>query len=169
MWLGMAGRRPHRVPHNKFNFLYRIITKLQYTELKLSCWNDLVVKNYIYSNGDLDLWLNDHNNFSFVYRIITKLGHMIPLWKGKNPIYCGVITIIPFDNLHRRVYFVMHTCLVVFANKDFCYFWLTLSPNCWKHNSAKSLNKLTVMLFVHPPVEGEEPYLLWGHYHYTVW
>ena len=54
-----------------------------------------------------------HNNFSSVYRIFTKLGHMIPLWKGKNPIYFGVITIIPFDNLYRRVYFVMHTFLVV--------------------------------------------------------
>ena len=32
-----------------------------------------------------------HNNFSSVYRIITKLGHMIPLWKEKNPIYFGVI------------------------------------------------------------------------------
>jgi hypothetical protein len=36
---------------------------------------------------------------------------MIPLWKGKNPIYFGVITIIPFDNLYRRAYFVMHTFL----------------------------------------------------------
>ena len=32
-----------------------------------------------------------HNSFSSVYRIFTKLGHMIPLWKGKNPIYFGVI------------------------------------------------------------------------------
>ena len=32
-----------------------------------------------------------HDNFSSVYRIFTKLGHMIPLWKGKNPIYFGVI------------------------------------------------------------------------------
>jgi hypothetical protein len=32
-----------------------------------------------------------HNNFSSVYRIFTKLGYMIPLWKGKNPIYFGVI------------------------------------------------------------------------------
>ena len=32
-----------------------------------------------------------HNNFSSVYRIFTKLGHMIPLWKGKNLIYFGVI------------------------------------------------------------------------------
>jgi hypothetical protein len=43
---------------------------------------------------------------------MTKLGHMIPLWKGKNPIYFGVITIIPFDNLYRQAYFVMHTFLV---------------------------------------------------------
>ena len=32
-----------------------------------------------------------HNNFSSVYRIFTKLGHMITMWKGKNPIYFGVI------------------------------------------------------------------------------
>jgi hypothetical protein len=32
-----------------------------------------------------------HDNFSSVYQIFTKLGHMIPLWKGKNPIYFGVI------------------------------------------------------------------------------
>jgi hypothetical protein len=28
---------------------------------------------------------------SSVYQIFTKLGHMIPPWKGKNPIYFGVI------------------------------------------------------------------------------
>jgi hypothetical protein len=39
-----------------------------------------------------------HDNFSSVYWIFTKLGHMIPLWKGKNPIYFRVITIILFDN-----------------------------------------------------------------------
>ena len=32
-----------------------------------------------------------HYNFSSVYRIFTKLGHMIPILKGKNPIYFGVI------------------------------------------------------------------------------
>jgi hypothetical protein len=40
------------------------------------------------------VWFNyrlPHNNFSSVYRIFTKLGHMIPLWKGKDPIYVGVI------------------------------------------------------------------------------
>jgi len=31
------------------------LVKIQYTELKLSCGNDPVVKNYIHSNGDLDL------------------------------------------------------------------------------------------------------------------
>jgi hypothetical protein len=31
------------------------------------------------------------DNFSSVFRIFTKLGHMIRLWKGKNPIYFGVI------------------------------------------------------------------------------
>jgi hypothetical protein len=61
------------------------LIKIQYTELKLSCGNDPVVKNTIYSNGDLDLRPND------LYWIFTKLDHMIPLWKGKNPIYFGVI------------------------------------------------------------------------------
>ena len=32
-----------------------------------------------------------HDNFSSVYWIFTKLDHMIPLWKGKNPIYFGII------------------------------------------------------------------------------
>jgi hypothetical protein len=30
-------------------------------------------------------------NFSSVHWIFTKLGHMIALWKRKNPIYFGVI------------------------------------------------------------------------------
>ena len=32
-----------------------------------------------------------HDNFSSVYWIFTKLDHMIALWKGKNPIYFGII------------------------------------------------------------------------------
>ena len=32
-----------------------------------------------------------HNNFGSVYQIFIKPGHMIPRWKGKNPIYFGVI------------------------------------------------------------------------------
>jgi hypothetical protein len=65
-----------------------------------------------------------HDNFSSVYWIFNKLGHMIPLWKGKNPIYFGVITIILFDNLYRRAYFVMHTFLVYY-----CLHLVTLQCN----------------------------------------
>ena len=32
-----------------------------------------------------------HDNFCFLYQIFTKHGHMISLWRGKNPIYFGVI------------------------------------------------------------------------------
>ena len=35
-------------------------------------------------------WSFPHDNFSSVYWIFNKLGHMIPMWKGKNPIYVGV-------------------------------------------------------------------------------
>ena len=38
--------------------MWSSLVKIQYTELKL-CGNDPVVKNYIYSNGDLDLRPND--------------------------------------------------------------------------------------------------------------
>ena len=31
-----------------------------------------------------------HTGFRMIYWIFTKLGHMIPLRKGKNPIYFGV-------------------------------------------------------------------------------
>ena len=64
--------------------------------------------------------LNQHRSWT-VYWIFTKLGHIIPLWKGKkNPIYFGVITIISFDNLYRRAYFVMHTFLVLVSFR-FCF------------------------------------------------
>jgi hypothetical protein len=52
-------------PHDNFSSVYLIFTKLdhmiplslvkiQYTELKLSCGNNPVVNNYIYSNSDFD-------------------------------------------------------------------------------------------------------------------
>ena len=69
---------------------------------------------------------------------------MIPLWKGKNPIYFGVITIIPFDNLYRRAYFVMHTFLV-----------FIIESICLKHNIVyfiveKSINdrRSNIMLYI---------------------
>ena len=49
------------------------LVKIQYTELKLSCGNDPVVKNYIYSNGDLDLWPND-----------PKINRVLPLPQGNH-------------------------------------------------------------------------------------
>jgi hypothetical protein len=47
---------------------YRLII-----ELKLSCGNDPVVKNSIYSNGDLDLWPND-----------SKINMVLPLPQGNH-------------------------------------------------------------------------------------
>jgi hypothetical protein len=35
--------------------MWSSLVKIQNTELKLSCGNEPVVKNYIYSDGDLDL------------------------------------------------------------------------------------------------------------------
>ena len=62
--------------------MWSSLVKIQYTELKL-CGNDPVVKNPIYSNGDLDLWPND-----------PKINRVLPLPQGnhvakfgKDPIY----------------------------------------------------------------------------------
>ena len=49
------------------------LVKIQYTELKLSCGNDPVVKNYIYSNGDLDLGPND-----------PKINRVLPFPQGNH-------------------------------------------------------------------------------------
>jgi hypothetical protein len=49
------------------------LVKIQYTELKLSCGNDPIVKNYIYSNSDLDLWPND-----------PKINRVLPLLQGNH-------------------------------------------------------------------------------------
>jgi hypothetical protein len=50
------------LPLPQGNHVVKFGVKIQYTELKLSCGNDPVVKNYIYSNGNLDLWPNDPKN-----------------------------------------------------------------------------------------------------------
>jgi hypothetical protein len=44
-----------------------------FSSLKLSCGNDSVVKNYIYSNGDLELWPND-----------PKINRVLPLPQGNH-------------------------------------------------------------------------------------
>ena len=63
--------------------MWPCLVKIQYTEIKLTCGNDHVVKNYIYNNGDLDLCPND-----------PKINRVLPLPRGnhvakfgKDPIY----------------------------------------------------------------------------------
>jgi hypothetical protein len=59
------------------------LVKIQYTELKLSCGNDPVVRNSIYSNGHLDLWPNDPK----INRVLPlPLGNHVAMF-GKDPIY----------------------------------------------------------------------------------
>jgi hypothetical protein len=79
-------------------------------------------------NGDLDLLPNDPK----INRVLPFLqGNHVAKF-GKDPIYrtkvivrkyFGVMTIIPFDNLYRWAYFVMHTLLVYYGvtiwNHDF--------------------------------------------------
>jgi hypothetical protein len=78
--LGSLGQRSS--PFHRGN-MWPSLLKIQYTELKLSCGNYPVVKNSIYSNGDLDLWPND-----------PKINRVLPLPQGnhvvrfgKDPIY----------------------------------------------------------------------------------
>ena len=115
------GGCPGSFPHDNFSSVYRNLSKLGHM---IPLWRG---KNPIYfgvitSKVKVTVTINrlttgpfQHDNFSSVCWILTKLGHMIPLWKVKNPIYFGVITIISFDNLYRRAYFVMHTFLVTFV------------------------------------------------------
>ena len=43
------------LPQGNYIIIWSNLVKIQYTELKLPCGNDPVVKNSIYSNSDLDL------------------------------------------------------------------------------------------------------------------
>ena len=49
------------------------------------------VKVTVTINRFFDNRVISHDNFSFVYWIFTNLGPLIPLWKGKHPVYFGVI------------------------------------------------------------------------------
>ena len=89
---------------SSFSFLHLIMAKTP--EIRISQSNHarqtgscVWLRIVIFFNG-VNMWLGmaggcphrfPHDNFSSVYWIFTKLGHMIPLWKGKNPIYFGVI------------------------------------------------------------------------------
>ena len=62
--------------------MWSSLVKIQYTELKL-CGNDPVVKNSIYSNGDLDLHPNDPK----IYMVLPlPEGNHVAKF-GKDPIY----------------------------------------------------------------------------------
>jgi hypothetical protein len=81
------------------------MVKIQYTELKLSCGNDPVVKNYIYSNGDLDLWPND-----------PKINMVLPLPQalfilGSLPLYRLIIYI------DRRILWCTHFLFCIYLSQ----------------------------------------------------
>ena len=105
-WVWWAtGGRPHRFPHNNFSSVYRLFTKLGHM---IPLWKGKkpiyfgVIRSKVKVTVTINIILTTvsfPHNFSSVYWIFTKRDHMIPLWNGKNPIYFGVITIIPFDNL----------------------------------------------------------------------
>jgi hypothetical protein len=68
------------------------LVKIQYTELKLSCGNDPVVKNYIYSNGDLDLCPND-----------PKINRVLPLPQGNHEQNQIIMTLYSWGDLRNIV------------------------------------------------------------------
>jgi methionyl-tRNA formyltransferase len=86
------------VSHDNFSSVYRIFTKLGHM-IPLWKGKKCIYFGVIRSNVKVTVTINrmfdnrvvSHDNFSSVYRILTKLGHMIPMWKGKNPIYFGII------------------------------------------------------------------------------
>ena len=65
------------------------LVKIQYTELKLSCGNDPVVRNYIYSNGDLDLWPNDPKNMFFPFHRGIMWSRLVKIQYTELKLSCG--------------------------------------------------------------------------------
>jgi hypothetical protein len=59
--------------------MWRSLLKIQYTELKLSCGNNPVVKNYIYSNSDLLLYIGS----------FTSLATWFPCGRGRTLFILG--------------------------------------------------------------------------------
>ena len=70
------------------------LVKIQYIELKLSCGNDPVFKNSIYSNSDLELWRND-----------PKINRILPLLQGNHVVKCDK------DSIYKTSYHVKTTLL----------------------------------------------------------
>jgi hypothetical protein len=143
--------------------------KIQYTELKLSCGNDPVVKISIYSNGDLDLWPND-----------PKINRVLPLPNGnhvakfgKDPIYRTKVIVrkpvwtpaIPnhiIRPVSRRAYkkYVNNVCKK--ANKGIRFLSRNVSTSSTfvKEQAHKSLIRHSFEYFVlhinHPRALGED-------------
>ena len=90
---GRDGRGPQNrkknAPAGRFTCMgYSVFYFIYFLYMSVSRWS--VLCDWVWRAGRRPHRF-PHNNFSSVYRIFTKLGHMIPLWKGKNPIYFGVI------------------------------------------------------------------------------
>jgi hypothetical protein len=109
--------RPYRFPHNNSSSVYRIFTKLGHVN-PLWKGNNSIYFGVITSKVKVTITINrivdnrslPHDNFSSVYWVFSKLGHMIPLWKGKNNVYFGVIrskvkvTVIMWPSLVKLQY-----------------------------------------------------------------
>jgi hypothetical protein len=74
------------------DWVWPSLFKIQDTELKLSCGNDPVVKNYIYSNSDLDLWPKDRfHTITLVLYIgsLPNLATWFPFGRGRTLFILG--------------------------------------------------------------------------------
>jgi hypothetical protein len=93
-----------------------------------------------------------HNNFSSVYRIFTKLGHMILLWKGKNPIYFGVIrskvkVTITINRICYRLIIYIDGCIL------WCtHFLFTIQTCCSMILRKDAINKVLIKYWFSNPV-----------------
>ena len=76
------------------------------------------------------------HNFSSVYWIFNKLGHVIPMWKGKNPIYFGVIRSKVKVTVTINIFFYR---LIIYIDgrilwcTHFLFSFRTISPSIRRH------------------------------------
>jgi hypothetical protein len=80
--------------------------KIQYTELKLLCGNDPVVKNYIYSNSDL--WPND-----------PKINRVLPLPQGNHVVKFGKDPIYKTKSYHAETILLSKILFIVTVTLTF--------------------------------------------------
>jgi hypothetical protein len=106
--------------------------KIQYTELKLSCGNDPVVKISIYSNGDLELWPND-----------PKINRVLPLPQGNH------VTKFGKDPIYRTKVIVRKPV------------WTPAIPNHIIQPVSRRAYKNTILFSGHPGISVNESSPLW--------